>query len=181
MSSTAADKVEDHMNKFLAVAKSPKVLITGAVLLAFAMGAIFQGYTKFGSTKAASNSTEAIAAGANSMAADTNESMNPNEAAYPGGPTYAPPESPAEVAPAAASSAPPEVQPAATAPVTHRSSAPRPVHRKRSLQKEALIVGGSAAGGAAIGGIAGGGKGAGIGALSGGAAGLIYDLATKNK
>src|SRR5262245_34773980 len=52
---------------------------------------------------------------------------------------------------------------------------------KRSLQKEALIIGGSAGAGAAIGAIAGGGKGAGIGALSGGIAGLVYDLATRNK
>jgi len=61
---------------------------------------------------------------------------------------------------------------AATAPVTKK---------KRSLEKEILIVGGSAGAGAAIGGLAGGGKGAGIGALSGGVAGLVYDLATKNK
>jgi hypothetical protein len=53
--------------------------------------------------------------------------------------------------------------------------------KKRSLQQEALIVGGSAGAGAAIGAIAGGGKGAGIGALSGGIAGLVYDLATRNK
>ena len=60
----------------------------------------------------------------------------------------------------------------------------RPVtvtHKKRSLEKEALIVGGSAGAGAAIGAVAGGGKGAGVGALSGGIAGLVYDLATRNK
>jgi hypothetical protein len=61
------------------------------------------------------------------------------------------------------------------APVTSSSS------RKRSLEKEVLIVGGSAGAGAAIGAAAGGGKGAGIGALSGGVAGLVYDLATRNK
>ena len=54
-------------------------------------------------------------------------------------------------------------------------------HRKRSLGREALIVGGGAGAGAAIAAVAGGGKGAGIGALSGGIAGLIYDLATRNK
>ena len=54
-------------------------------------------------------------------------------------------------------------------------------HQKRSFGKEALIVGGSAGAGAAIGALAGGGKGAGIGALSGGIAGLVYDLATRNK
>jgi hypothetical protein len=53
--------------------------------------------------------------------------------------------------------------------------------KKRSLQKEILIVGGSAGAGAAIGAIAGGKKGAGIGAISGGVAGLIYDMATRNK
>ena len=53
--------------------------------------------------------------------------------------------------------------------------------KKRSLKKELLIIGGGAAGGAAIGALAGGGKGAGIGAATGGVAGLIYDLATRNK
>jgi UDP-N-acetylglucosamine:LPS N-acetylglucosamine transferase len=52
---------------------------------------------------------------------------------------------------------------------------------KRSVQKEVLIVGGSAGAGAAIGAVAGGKKGAAIGAVSGGVAGLIYDLATRNK
>jgi len=67
-------------------------------------------------------------------------------------------------------------------------SNPAPVSRsvaqtqnKRSLKKEALIIGGSAGAGAAIGAVAGGKKGAGIGALSGGVAGLVYDLATRNK
>src|SRR5215470_11636290 len=54
-------------------------------------------------------------------------------------------------------------------------------HKKRTLQQEALITGGGAGAGAAIGAVAGGGKGAGIGALSGGIAGLVYDLATRNK
>ena len=53
--------------------------------------------------------------------------------------------------------------------------------KKRSLEREALIVGGSAGAGAAIGAVAGGKKGAGIGALSGGVAGLVYDLVTRNK
>jgi hypothetical protein len=64
----------------------------------------------------------------------------------------------------------------APAPATSASST-----QKRSLEKQVLIVGGSAGAGAAIGALAGGGKGAGIGALSGGVAGLVYDLATKNK
>lgn len=53
--------------------------------------------------------------------------------------------------------------------------------KKRSWEKEVLIVGGSAGAGAAIGAVAGGKKGAGVGALSGGVAGLVYDLATRNK
>ena len=53
--------------------------------------------------------------------------------------------------------------------------------RKRSWQKEALIIGGSAGGGAGIGALVGGKKGAGIGAASGVIAGLIYDLSTRNK
>jgi hypothetical protein len=69
--------------------------------------------------------------------------------------------------------------------IVERRSAPvetvSPPAKKRSLEKEILIVGGGAGAGAAIGAAAGGGKGAGIGALSGGVAGLVYDLATKNK
>jgi len=56
-----------------------------------------------------------------------------------------------------------------------------PKKKKRSLEKEIMIVAGSAGAGAAIGAVAGGGKGAGIGAISGGVAGLIYDLATRKK
>ena len=70
--------------------------------------------------------------------------------------------------------------------IVERRPAPAPAtpvqpQKNRSLEKEVLIVGGSAGAGAAIGALAGGGKGAGIGALSGGVAGLVYDLATKNK
>jgi len=67
--------------------------------------------------------------------------------------------------------------------VVERRPAPAPAagKSKRSIQKEILIIGGSAGAGAAIGAVAGGKKGAGIGALSGGVAGLIYDLATRNK
>ncbi|MBI3949658.1 MAG: hypothetical protein HY314_04290 [Acidobacteria bacterium] len=55
------------------------------------------------------------------------------------------------------------------------------VRHKRSWQKSALIIAGSAGGGAAIGALAGGKKGAAIGAVSGGVAGLVYDLLTRNK
>ena len=61
------------------------------------------------------------------------------------------------------------------------AAATSPTKKKRSLEKEVLIVGGSAGAGAAIGAAAGGGKGAGIGALSGGVAGLVYDLARRKK
>ena len=53
--------------------------------------------------------------------------------------------------------------------------------KKRSWEKEALIIGGGAGAGAGIGALAGGKKGAGIGAATGGIAGLIYDLTTRNK
>jgi hypothetical protein len=57
-----------------------------------------------------------------------------------------------------------------------------PAHaNKRSWEKEALIIGGSAGAGTAIGAIAGGKKGAGIGAASGGVGGLIFDLVTRDK
>lgn len=52
---------------------------------------------------------------------------------------------------------------------------------KRSWEKDALIIGGSAGAGTAIGALAGGKKGAGIGAAAGGIGGLIYDLATRKK
>jgi hypothetical protein len=67
---------------------------------------------------------------------------------------------------------------AATAPAAPAATTQK---KKRSVGKEVLIVGGSAGAGAAIGAIAGGGKGAAIGGLSGGVAGLVYDLATRNK
>jgi hypothetical protein len=59
---------------------------------------------------------------------------------------------------------------------------PEPPHaKKRSWEKEALIIGGSAGAGTAIGAMAGGKKGAAVGAAAGGVGGLIYDLMTRNK
>ncbi len=59
---------------------------------------------------------------------------------------------------------------------------PEPSHKqKRSWEKDALIIGGTAGAGTAIGAIAGGKKGAAVGATAGGIGGLIYDLATRNK
>jgi hypothetical protein len=65
--------------------------------------------------------------------------------------------------------------------VVQRTVVDEPKRKKRSWQKEALIVGGSSGAGAAIGAVAGGKKGAAVGAVTGGIAGLIYDLATRNK
>ena len=57
-----------------------------------------------------------------------------------------------------------------------------PAHaNKRSWEKEAMIIGGSAGAGTVIGAVAGGKKGAGIGAATGGIGGLIYDLITRDK
>ena len=52
---------------------------------------------------------------------------------------------------------------------------------KRSWEKDALTIGGSAGAGTAIGALAGGKKGAGVGAAAGGVGGLIYDLVTRDK
>ncbi len=65
---------------------------------------------------------------------------------------------------------------------TRRAEPTRVVKKKkRSWEKEALIIGGSAGGGALVGGLAGGKKGAAVGAAAGGVGGLIYDMATRNK
>jgi uncharacterized protein YcfJ len=56
-----------------------------------------------------------------------------------------------------------------------------PQVRRRSTEKQVLIVAGSSGAGAAIGGLAGGGKGAGIGAIVGAVGGLIYNEHTKEK
>src|SRR5262245_38512322 len=53
--------------------------------------------------------------------------------------------------------------------------------KKRSWEKDALIIGGSAGAGTLIGAVAGGGKGAAVGATAGGIGGLIYDLATRDR
>jgi hypothetical protein len=63
--------------------------------------------------------------------------------------------------------------------VEHRVESDHP--RKRSWEKDALIIGGSAGAGTAIGAVAGGKKGAAVGATAGGIGGLIYDLATRDK
>ncbi len=55
------------------------------------------------------------------------------------------------------------------------------VRRRRPWEREVLIVAGSAGAGTAIGAVAGGKKGAAIGAVAGGVAGLVYDLATRNR
>lgn len=67
-----------------------------------------------------------------------------------------------------------------TAPAIVQRRADAPKNPKRSWEKEALIIGGSAGGGAAIGAVAGGKKGAAIGAAAGGVGGLIYDVLTRD-
>jgi hypothetical protein len=56
-----------------------------------------------------------------------------------------------------------------------------PQRQPRTWKKSALIIGGAAAGGAGLGAVLDGGKGAKKGAVIGGVAGTIYDLATRNK
>lgn len=74
------------------------------------------------------------------------------------------------------------VEPARTVVAASRDTSPVVAAKnKRSWEREALIIGSGAGAGAAIGAVAGGKKGAGIGAISGGVAGMVYDLATRNK
>lgn len=56
-----------------------------------------------------------------------------------------------------------------------------PHANKRSWEKEALIIGGSAGAGTVIGAVAGGKKGAAVGAAAGGVGGLIYDVITRDR
>ena len=67
--------------------------------------------------------------------------------------------------------------------VAYQSASARVVVRKptRSVQKSALIIGGSAAGGAGIGAAIGGKKGALIGALLGGGGATVWDQITRRK
>jgi hypothetical protein len=67
-------------------------------------------------------------------------------------------------------------QPAVRRVSSQRSYASEQVAKpKRTWQKSALLIGGSAAGGAGVGALIGGKKGAGIGALLGGGSAAIYD------
>jgi hypothetical protein len=144
----------------------PKILVAGGLVLAFLIGSMANGIYS-GTIRAFNPANEnAIASAATPASAPV---INRTHLVQPRtvyvsdpAPAYAP-------APVYSS-----------APVYSRAPVYQ-THPKRSLGKEALIVGGSAGAGAAIGALAGGGKGAGIGALSGGIAGLVYDLATRNK
>ena len=148
----------------------PKLLITGIVLVAFLVGAIFEGFTKFGVTKAFSppapsnNLAASPPATAITLYDSTGKPVAMLLPVSPGQPVST-------------------MQPLSNsvAPTRTRNVRSRPVRRHRSWESQALIVGGSAGAGAGIGAIAGGGKGAGIGALSGGVAGLIYNLATRDR
>ncbi len=68
-----------------------------------------------------------------------------------------------------------------SAPAVMEKRSEPPHEQKRSWEKDALIIGGSAGAGTAIGAVAGGKKGAAVGATAGGIGGLIYDLATRKK
>ena len=66
-------------------------------------------------------------------------------------------------------------------PVYRTASSEVPQKSPRSWKKSALIIGGSAAGGAGLGAILDGKSGAKKGAIVGGIAGTVYDIATRNK
>jgi hypothetical protein len=66
-------------------------------------------------------------------------------------------------------------------PLTRRVAYRQAEPARRSWKKSALIIGGAAAGGAGLGAVIDGGKGAKKGAVIGGVAGTIYDLATRDK
>jgi hypothetical protein len=66
-------------------------------------------------------------------------------------------------------------QPAGRRVTSQRAYASEQVAPKRSWQKSALLIGGSAGAGAGVGALVGGKKGAGIGALIGGGSAAIYD------
>lgn len=63
----------------------------------------------------------------------------------------------------------------------YRAVQSAPQVRRRSTERQVLIVAGSSGAGAAIGALAGGKKGAGIGAIAGAVGGLIYNEHTKNR
>ena len=69
----------------------------------------------------------------------------------------------------------------AQAPAVVETRPDRAHAKKRSWEKDALIIGGSAGAGTLIGAVAGGKKGAAVGATAGGIGGLIYDLATRDR
>jgi uncharacterized protein YcfJ len=66
-------------------------------------------------------------------------------------------------------------QPAVRRATSQRSYATERVAPRRSWQKSAMLIGGSAASGAGVGALVGGKKGAGIGALIGGGAATLFD------
>jgi hypothetical protein len=66
-------------------------------------------------------------------------------------------------------------QPVARQSVSQRTYTSDVAQPRRSWQKSAMLIGGSAAGGAGIGALIGGKKGAGIGALLGGGAATLFD------
>lgn len=79
-------------------------------------------------------------------------------------------------------SLPPYVPEAETRTDDRTSQTPPVVHpKKRSTVRSVAIIAGAAAAGAAIGGLSSGGKGAAIGAITGGAGGYVYDRVTRRR
>ena len=64
---------------------------------------------------------------------------------------------------------------------TRTTTVRQPTTQTRSWKKSALIIGGSAAAGAGVGAVIDGGSGAKKGAIIGGVAGTVYDVATRTK
>ena len=115
----------------------PKIILVGALIGAFLLGALFEGYVRPQLTNALTSPQNAATLSA------------------------------------------PAASRAAHRTVVYRESPT--IHRHRSWERQVLIVAGSSGAGAGIGALAGGARGAGIGALSGGVAGLVYNLATRNR
>ena len=139
---------------------SSKILIAAGFILAFVIGTMAAGlYTN---TSKAFNPEPEVAIVAPSA---VKSSALPAQTKYVGRTQYVQP----------------NVQPRAVAAADPAPAAVVKPEKKRSWQKSAVIIGGSAGAGAAIGAVSGGKKGAAIGAVSGGVAGLVYDIATRNK
>lgn len=148
-----------------------KILFGVVTLAVFIGGALIRAHIQLGTQ---TDPSQAYAT--QGPAPTTREALQPVPAGYNAQPAPAQATAPAETGnygePGPLQAAVPAPEPAFQ---------PQPTRHDRSLRRQALIVGGSAAAGTAVGVVAGGGKGAAVGAVSGGIAGLVYDLLTKNR